>query len=132
MSNDHNQQELENKPQETENEQQKQLRPDYLDLYYDYVVPTVETCMKEMTNLDFRREYDPVSLLSEDYKRKYVKAFRKNRRALTDLFYGDEDHGYLNPEKIAAVLCHTLIDCKPIKFTGRGTITANTIASATD
>lgn len=116
--------------QKPKNEQQGRQSPDYLDLYDNHVLPTIKTCLDEMTDADFRQKYKPVFPNSKDYKKRYARAFRKNRRELKDLFYGDEEHGFLNPEKLAAVLCHTLIDCKPIKFSGNGTITSNTMSSA--
>lgn len=104
-------------------------KSDYIVFYEEFVLPTIETCQNEITDVNFKAEYKPVFLDEESYRKRYAKTFRANRRKLKDLFYGDDEHNYLNPMKLAAVLCHTLIDCKPIRFEGNVNINQNTLSS---
>ena len=107
---------------------EKKQKSDYIVFYEEFVLPTIEICKKEISDSNFEDEYKPI-FDEASYRKKYAKTFRANRRKLKDLFYGDDDHNYLNPMKLAAVLCHTLIDCKPIKFDGDVVINESTLSS---
>ncbi len=104
-------------------------KSDYIVFFEEFVLPTIETCQNEISDENLKTEYKPVFLDKENYKKRYAKTFRANRRKLKDLFYGNDEHNYLNPMKLAAVLCHTLIECKPIRFEGNVQISEHTLSS---
>lgn len=88
---------------------------DYIKIYQQDVAKVVQDCLDEMDGT-FKEEAEFFVIPSEKYLRSFSKTFRKHRRKLKDVVYGDDEHGLLNPTKLAAVLCHTIIDCKPIGF----------------
>ena len=79
-------------------------------------------CLNEITDQSFKDQFSPSRISSQEYEREYAKKFRECRRNLKDLFYGDDEHHFLNPPKLAAVLCRTIMECKPIKFDNRAVI----------
>lgn len=90
-------------------------KPDYEDIYNNVVLKTIKTCIDEMDD-SFKLQYKVSEIPQQDFYKNYSKAFRQNRRNLKDFFYGENAHHFLNPFKISAILCHTLIECKSIKF----------------
>lgn len=97
-------------------------KADYHVIYEQFVEPTISICLAEIDDDNFKKQFSPTRLGSEEYEKKYAKKFRECRRNLKDLFYGDDEHHFLNPPKLAAVLCRTIIECKPIKFSNTSSI----------
>ena len=91
-------------------------KSDYYIIFEQFVKPTIDICLDEIDDEDFKRQFDPKPISSEVYEKKYAQKFRECRRNLKDLFYGEDEHHLLNPPKLAAVLCRTIIECKPVKF----------------
>ena len=103
-----------------------QKKSDYEEIYNDIVKNTISVCLREMAE-DFKEQYGVCEIPDEDFYKKYSKVFRKNRRNLKDSFYGDDPHHFLNPFKVSAILCRTLIECKAIKFSANKVITSDII-----
>lgn len=94
----------------------ERIKADYEKIYSQDVVKVVDDSLSEM-DANFRNETQAKDIMDKQYLCLFSKTFRKYRRRLKDIVYGNNEHGLLNPTKLASVLCHTLIDCKPIKFT---------------
>ena len=103
-------------------------KSDYDIIYDQFVKPTIDACLNEIDDSNFKKQFSPVALQSNLYKKKFAKKFRECRRNLKDLFYGEDEHHFLNPTKLAAILCRTIIECKPIKFSNAAEIDYNSIS----
>lgn len=96
-------------------EQNEKNIADYIKIYQQDVSKVIKDCLEEVTD-EFKEKSGLYEIPSEKYLRSFSNCFRKHRRKLKDIVYGDDEHGLLNPTKLSAVLCHTIIDCKPIGF----------------